>query len=103
MDKPISGILQRDALKSASDGFDESGLGTGLGAAQRGFEFAPHFSMGLNSLAQIHVPYATKICNRSQSDTAVGCRICDIELLTSESKSLELPIRFPEHPCPLSP
>jgi hypothetical protein len=34
MGKPTSGILGCDALQGASDGFDESGLSTGLGAAR---------------------------------------------------------------------
>ena len=47
MGKPISGILRCDALQSRSDGFDESGLGTHLGAAERAFGFAPHFFNGI--------------------------------------------------------
>jgi hypothetical protein len=47
MGKPIPGILGGDAPQSASDGFDKCGLGPRLGAAQGGFELAPHLFNGI--------------------------------------------------------
>ena len=47
MGKPIPGILGGDAPQSASDGFDKCGLGPRLGAAQGGFELAPHLFDGI--------------------------------------------------------
>ena len=47
MGKPIPGVLGSDALQSASDGFDKCGLGPRLGAAQGGFDLAPHLFNGI--------------------------------------------------------
>ena len=43
MGKPIEGILVGDAAQCLPHGLGQIGRGSGLGAAQQGLDFAPHF------------------------------------------------------------